>query len=91
MSGEFHKIRRLPPYVFEQVHRRKAELRGQGADIIDLSMGNPDMPAPAHVVQKLAETAAKPDVHGYSASRGIPGLRRALVNYYQRRFGVSLD
>ncbi|MEM1036296.1 MAG: LL-diaminopimelate aminotransferase [Pseudomonadota bacterium] len=91
MSGEFHKIRRLPPYVFEQVHRRKAELRGQGADIIDLSMGNPDMPAPAHVVQKLAETAAKPDVHGYSASRGIPGLRRSLVNYYQRRFGVSLD
>ncbi|MEL7231632.1 MAG: LL-diaminopimelate aminotransferase [Pseudomonadota bacterium] len=91
MRGEFHKIRRLPPYVFEQVHRRKAELRGQGADIIDLSMGNPDMPAPAHVVQKLAETAAKPDVHGYSASRGIPGLRRSLVNYYQRRFGVSLD
>lgn len=91
MSGEFHKIRRLPPYVFEQVHRRKAELRGQGADIIDLSMGNPDMPAPPHVIQKLAETAAKPDVHGYSASRGIPGLRRSLVNYYQRRFGVSLD
>lgn len=91
MRGEFHKIRRLPPYVFEQVHRRKAELRGQGADIIDLSMGNPDMPAPAHVVQKLAETAAKPDVHGYSASRGIPGLRRSLVNYYQRRFGVTLD
>jgi len=91
MSGEFHKIRRLPPYVFEQVHRRKAQLRGQGADIIDLSMGNPDMPAPAHVVQKLAETAAKPNVHGYSASRGIPGLRRSLVNYYQRRFGVSLD
>lgn len=91
MSGEFHKIRRLPPYVFEQVHRRKAQLRGQGADIIDLSMGNPDMPAPAHVVQKLAETAAKPDVHGYSTSRGIPGLRRSLVNYYQRRFGVSLD
>lgn len=91
MRGEFHKIRRLPPYVFEQVHRRKAELRGQGADIIDLSMGNPDMPAPAHVVQKLAETAAKPYVHGYSASRGIPGLRRSLVNYYQRRFGVTLD
>jgi alanine-synthesizing transaminase len=91
MRGEFHKIRRLPPYVFEQVHRRKAELRGQGADIIDLSMGNPDMPAPAHVVQKLAETAAKPNVHGYSASRGIPGLRRALTDYYKRRFDVVLD
>jgi len=91
MRGEFHKIRRLPPYVFEQVHRRKAELRGQGADIIDLSMGNPDMPAPAHVVEKLAETAAKPNVHGYSTSRGIPGLRRALTDYYKRRFDVSLD
>ena len=91
MSGEFHKIRRLPPYVFEQVHRRKAELRGQGADIIDLSMGNPDMPTPPHIIEKLAETARKPNVHGYSASRGIPGLRRALVDYYQRRFDVRLN
>ena len=91
MSGEFHKIRRLPPYVFEQVNRRKAELRANGADIIDLGMGNPDMPAPPHVIAKLAETAAKPNVHGYSASRGIPGLRRALVEYYQRRFDVKLD
>ena len=91
MHTEFHKIRRLPPYVFEQVHRRKAELRAQGTDIIDLSMGNPDMPTPAHIVEKLAETARKPNVHGYSASRGIPGLRRALVAYYKRRFDVQLD
>lgn len=91
MRGEFHKIRRLPPYVFEQVHRRKAELRAQGADIIDLSMGNPDMPTPPHIIDKLTETARKPNVHGYSASRGIPGLRRALVAYYKRRFDVVLD
>jgi alanine-synthesizing transaminase len=91
MGGEFHKIRRLPPYVFEQVNRRKAELRAAGADIIDLGMGNPDMPTPQHIVDKLVETARKTDVHGYSASRGIPGLRRALVDYYKRRFGVSLD
>ena len=91
MRGEFHKIRRLPPYVFEQVNRRKAELRAEGADIIDLGMGNPDLPTPAHIIEKLAETARKPDVHGYSASRGIPGLRRALVDYYKRRFDVALD
>ncbi len=91
MRGEFHKIRRLPPYVFEQVNRRKAQLRGEGADIIDLGMGNPDMPTPSHIVEKLVETARKPNVHGYSASRGIPGLRRALVAYYKRRFDVTLD
>ena len=91
MRGEFHKIRRLPPYVFEQVNRRKAELRAEGADIIDLGMGNPDLPTPPHIIEKLAETARKPDVHGYSASRGIPGLRRALVDYYKRRFDVTLD
>ena len=91
MRGEFHKIRRLPPYVFEQVNRRKAELRAGGADIIDLGMGNPDMPTPPHIIEKLAETARKPNVHGYSASRGIPGLRRALVQYYKRRFDVTLD
>lgn len=91
MRGEFHKIRRLPPYVFEQVNRRKAELRAGGADIIDLGMGNPDMPTPPHIVEKLAETARKPNVHGYSSSRGINGLRRSLVNYYKRRFDVTLD
>ncbi|WP_084418765.1 LL-diaminopimelate aminotransferase [Henriciella litoralis] len=91
MAGEFYKIRRLPPYVFEQVNRKKAALRAQGADIIDLGMGNPDLPTPKHIVDKLCETARKPDVNGYSASRGIPGLRRSLVNYYKRRFDVELD
>ena len=91
MAGEFYKIRRLPPYVFEQVNRRKAALRADGADIIDLGMGNPDLPTPKHIVDKLCETARKPDVNGYSASRGIAGLRRSLVNYYKRRFDVTLD
>ncbi|RIJ22083.1 LL-diaminopimelate aminotransferase [Henriciella barbarensis] len=91
MAGEFYKIRRLPPYVFEQVNRRKAALRANGADIIDLGMGNPDLPTPKHIVDKLCETAQKPDVNGYSASRGINGLRRSLVNYYKRRFDVTLD
>ena len=91
INTDFHKIRRLPPYVFEQVNRAKAALRAKGADIIDLGMGNPDQPTPKHIVDKLIETARKPDVNGYSASRGIPGLRRALTDYYKRRFGVSLD
>ncbi|MBD3771176.1 MAG: LL-diaminopimelate aminotransferase [Rhodobacterales bacterium] len=91
MNTDFHKIRRLPPYVFEQVNRTKAALRAEGADIIDLGMGNPDLPTPKHIVDKLCETARRPDVNGYSASRGIPGLRRALTDYYKRRFDVSLD
>ena len=91
MSTEFHKIRRLPPYVFEQVNRRAAELRADGADIINLGMGNPDLPTPQHIVDKLVETANKPGTNRYSASRGIPGLRRSLTNYYERRFGVTLD
>ncbi|MEM9670014.1 MAG: LL-diaminopimelate aminotransferase [Pseudomonadota bacterium] len=91
MSGEFYKIRRLPPYVFEQVNRKAAALRSEGADVINLSMGNPDMPTPSHIVDKLVETAGKPNVHGYSTSRGIPGLRRAVRDYYARRFDVSLD
>jgi len=91
MMLDFHKIRRLPPYVFEQVNVTKAGLRANGADVIDLGMGNPDLPTPPHIVEKLCETARKPDVHGYSASRGIPGLRRALAAYYDRRFGVKLD
>jgi alanine-synthesizing transaminase len=91
MNTDFHKIRRLPPYVFEQVNRTKAALRARGADIIDLGMGNPDLPTPKHIVDKLVETARKPDVNGYSSSRGIPGLRRALTDYYKRRFGVTLD
>jgi alanine-synthesizing transaminase len=91
MRLEFHKIRRLPPYVFEQVNISKAALRAEGADVIDLGMGNPDLPTPPHIVEKLCETARRPDVHGYSASRGIMGLRRALSAYYDRRFGVKLD
>ena len=91
MNTDFHKIRRLPPYVFEQLNRNKATLRANGADIIDLGMGNPDLPTPQHIVDKLIETARKPDVNGYSASRGIPGLRRALTGYYKRRFDVTLD
>jgi alanine-synthesizing transaminase len=88
---EFHRIRRLPPYVFEQVNRAKAAARNAGADIIDLGMGNPDLPAPAHVVDKLKETVGKPRTDRYSASKGIPGLRRAQAAYYARRFGVKVN
>src|SRR4029453_493018 len=88
---EFHKVRRLPPYVFEQVNRLKASARAAGADIIDLGMGNPDQPTPQHIVDKLIETAQRPDTHGYSASRGIKGLRKAQAAYYERRFGVTLN
>jgi alanine-synthesizing transaminase len=88
---EFHRIRRLPPYVFEQVNRAKALARNAGADIIDLGMGNPDLPAPQHVVDKLKETIGKPRTDRYSSSRGIPGLRRAQAAYYARRFGVKLN
>lgn len=91
MNTDFHKIRRLPPYVFEQVNRTKAALRADGADIIDLGMGNPDLPTPPHIIEKLIETARKPNVNRYSASRGIPGLRRAAADYYKRRFDVTLD
>lgn len=91
MRQEFHKIRRLPPYVFEQVNRRAAALRAEGADIINLGMGNPDLPTPPHIIEKLVETAQKPGTNRYSASRGIPGLRRALCGYYKRRFGVDLN
>lgn len=88
---EFHKIRRLPPYVFEEVNQLKAQARAEGADIIDLGMGNPDMPTPQHILDKLVETVAKPRTNRYSASRGIPGLRRAQAAYYGRRFGVKVD
>ncbi|HWT31746.1 MAG TPA: LL-diaminopimelate aminotransferase [Propylenella sp.] len=88
---EFHKIRRLPPYVFEQVNRLKATARAGGADIIDLGMGNPDLPTPQHILDKLIETVGKPRTNRYSASRGIPGLRRAQAAYYGRRFGVKID
>jgi alanine-synthesizing transaminase len=88
---EFHKVRRLPPYVFEQVNRLKASARSRGADIIDLGMGNPDLPTPKAIVDKLCEVVRDPRTHRYSSSRGIPGLRRAQANYYSRRFGVKLD
>ncbi len=91
MSGEFHKIKRLPPYVFEQVNRLKAAARDNGADVVDFGMGNPDMPTPQHIVDKLIETVQKPRTHRYSASKGIPGLRRAQADYYGRRFGVKLN
>jgi alanine-synthesizing transaminase len=88
---QFYRIRRLPPYVFEQVNRAKAAARNAGADIIDLGMGNPDLPAPAHVVEKLKETLGKPRTDRYSASKGIAGLRRAQAAYYERRFNVRLN
>lgn len=88
---DFYRVRRLPPYVFEEVNRLKAKARAGGADIIDLGMGNPDLPAPKHVVQKLVETAGKPRTDRYSASKGIAGLRRAQAAYYERRFGVKLN
>ena len=88
---EFYRIRRLPPYVFEQVNRAKAQARNAGADIIDLGMGNPDLSAPAHVIEKLKETIGKSRTDRYSASKGIAGLRRAQAAYYERRFGVKLN
>src|SRR3954454_4158503 len=88
---EFHKVRRLPPYVFEQVNRLKASARSRGADIIDLGMGNPGLPTPKAIVDKLCEVVRDPRTHRYSSSRGIPGLRRAQAAYYQRRFGVKLN
>ncbi|MBV1835200.1 LL-diaminopimelate aminotransferase, partial [Novacetimonas pomaceti] len=91
MTEEFHRIRRLPPYVFAEVNKAKATARARGEDIIDLGMGNPDTPTPPHIVQKLVETVADPRAHRYSVSRGIPGLRRALAGYYERRFNVDLD
>ena len=91
MDADFHRIKRLPPYVFAEVNKLKAAARAQGQDIIDFGMGNPDQPPPAHVTQKLVETLNDPRVHRYSNSRGIPGLRKALANYYARRFNVELD
>jgi len=88
---QFHRIRRLPPYVFAEVNAMKARARADGEDIIDFGMGNPDQPTPPHIVQKLVEAAQDPRTHRYSNSRGIPGLRKALAAYYARRFNVDLD
>jgi alanine-synthesizing transaminase len=91
MEDEFYRIKRLPPYVIAEVNGMRAAARAAGKDIIDLGMGNPDLPPPAHVIDKLCEVARKEDAHGYSASSGIPGIRRAQANYYGRRFNVDLD
>jgi alanine-synthesizing transaminase len=91
VNTDFHRIKRLPPYVFEEVNRLKAKARAAGDDIIDFGMGNPDMPTPKHIVEKLVETVRDPRTNRYSASRGIPGLRKAMATYYGRRFGVKLD
>ena len=91
MDSEFYRLKRLPPYVFEEVNRMKARSRAAGEDIIDFGMGNPDQPTPPHIVAKLVEAAQNPRAHRYSMSRGVPGLRKALVSYYARRFGVELD
>jgi len=91
MSEDFHRIRRLPPYVFDHINPIKAKARANGVDIIDLGMGNPDLPTPNHIVEKLQETALDPRTHRYSTSKGIPGLRKAQASYYGRRFGVKLN
>lgn len=91
MNAEFQRITRLPPYVFNSVNALKAAARANGEDIIDFGMGNPDQPTPAHIVEKLVEVAQRPDTHRYSMSRGIPRLRRAVCNWYQRKFDVTLD
>ncbi|CAK7008288.1 MAG: Glutamate-pyruvate aminotransferase AlaC [Desulfovibrio sp.] len=88
---EFSRIRRLPPYVFAVVGDLKMQLRRQNIDIVDFSMGNPDIPTPAPIVEKLTEAAAKPINHRYSLSRGIPNLRKAVCDRYKRHFGVELD
>jgi alanine-synthesizing transaminase len=88
---EFSRIKRLPPYVFNITNELKMAARRRGEDIIDLSMGNPDGPTPQHIVDKLVEASRRPDTHGYSVSRGIPRLRRAICDWYKRRYGVELD
>lgn len=91
MEHEFHRIKRLPPYVFAEVNAMKAAARAAGEDIIDFGMGNPDSPTPKHIVDKMIEAVQNPKAHGYSVSRGIKGLRNANAAYYERRFGVKVD
>ena len=87
----FPRIERLPPYVFNITGELKMAARHRGEDIIDMSMGNPDGATPAHIVEKLVEAATRPDTHGYSVSKGIPRLRRAITNWYERRYDVKLN
>jgi len=88
---QFHRISRLPPYVFNIVNDLKAKARAAGEDIIDFGMGNPDQPTPDHIVNKLIEASRRPDTHRYSVSKGIPRLRKAICNWYKTRFDVDLD
>ena len=88
---EFPRIQRLPPYVFNVTGELKLAARRRGEDVIDFSMGNPDQPTPRHIVEKLVETVQRPDTHGYSVSKGIPRLRRAICNWYKTRYNVELD
>ena len=88
---EFSRIKRLPPYVFNITAELKMAARRRGEDIVDMSMGNPDGPTPQHIVDKLVEAAKRPDTHGYSMSKGIPRLRRAICNWYRTRYDVTLD
>ncbi|MEX0606954.1 MAG: aminotransferase class I/II-fold pyridoxal phosphate-dependent enzyme, partial [Halofilum sp. (in: g-proteobacteria)] len=90
-SRQFPRIERLPPYVFNIVNELKTEARARGEDIVDFGMGNPDQPTPQHIVDKLCEAAQRGDTHRYSASRGIPRLRRAICRWYEDRYGVELD
>ncbi len=91
LSCKSERIAGLPPYIFERINRLKAQARAEGRDLIDLGMGNPDLPTPPHIIAKLKEAVDDPKTHRYSASRGIKGLRRAMVEWYAKRFGVSLD
>lgn len=91
LPREFARIKRLPPYVFNITAELKMAARRRGEDIIDMSMGNPDGPTPRHIVDKLVEAAQRENTHGYSVSKGIPRLRRAITGWYQRRFGVEFD
>jgi alanine-synthesizing transaminase len=88
---EFSRIKRLPPYVFNITNELKMAARRRGEDVIDLSMGNPDGPTPKHIVDKLVEAAQRQDTHGYSVSKGIPRLRKAICDWYERRYGVAFD
>ena len=91
MSKNFYRADRLPPYIFGEINKLKAKLRKDGKDIIDFGMGNPDMPTPKHIRDKLKEVTDKPGVGRYSMSKGIPGLRKAQAKYYEKRFDVKLD